>query len=205
MGGIEFAHRAWSVGRLVWPAMTKQHAIAACDHGAGIPEQGFDRMAGRGCLPVVTIECAGTKHHLRDLLLGGAIAIAVEALQHPTQSRALLQRQSRVRWHSPCVKGREKATDRFKPIEPLDAEWHERGERGAVDDLAVRRVRLHRQRPRVHPAADGVVADAEQSGGLGDPEVRHDPDTMVAPAGVPRWIPRTMSGSRTTGACGPVI
>lgn len=111
--------------------MTKQHAIATRDHGAGIPEQRFDRVAGGGRLPVVTIECAGTKHDLRDLLLGGAIAIAVEALQHPTQSRALLKRQSRVRWNGPRVERREKAADRFKPVESLDAEWHERAERGA--------------------------------------------------------------------------
>lgn len=88
-------------------------------------------MAGGGRLPLVTIESAGTKYDLRDLLLGGSVAIAVEALQHPTQSSALLQGQSRVRWNSTCVKGGKKAADRFKPVEPLDAEWHERAERGA--------------------------------------------------------------------------
>ena len=62
------------------PAMAKQRAIASCDHGAGVPEQGFDGMARGGCLPVVAIEGSDPKYDLRNLLLGCAMAIAVERL-----------------------------------------------------------------------------------------------------------------------------
>ncbi len=110
--------------------MTKKRAIAAGDHGAGIPEQGFDGMAGGGCLPVVTVECAGPKHDLRDLLLGGAVAVAVEALQHPARPHALLRRQARVRRNCARVEDREQAADRFQPVEPFDAERNEGSESG---------------------------------------------------------------------------
>ena len=62
------------------PAMTKQRAIASRDHGAGISEQGFDGVACGGCLPVVAPERVDTKYDLRNLLLGCAMAIAVERL-----------------------------------------------------------------------------------------------------------------------------
>ena len=87
--------------------MAKKHAIAAGNHGAGIPEQGFDRMAGGGRLPVITVEYASPKHDLRDFLLGGAVAVAVEALQHPARPHALLRRQARVRWNCAGMEGRE--------------------------------------------------------------------------------------------------
>ena len=58
----------------------------------------------------------------------------------------------------------------------------EGGQRGAVDDLAVRRVALHGQCAGIHPAPDGVVADTEEPGGLGDAELRHDGNLSAADA-----------------------
>ena len=58
----------------------------------------------------------------------------------------------------------------------------ELGQRGAVDDLAVRRVGLHGKRAGVDPPPDGVVADAEQPGGLGDTELRHGRHCIPASA-----------------------
>lgn len=63
--------------------MTQQRAIAAGDHGASVSKQRFDRMTGRGFLPFMAIERVGMEHDLRNLLLRCAIAMAVEALQHP--------------------------------------------------------------------------------------------------------------------------
>lgn len=79
--------------------MTKKCAVATRDHCAGVPQQRFDGMARGRFLPVVTIERAGSEDDLRDLLLGGAIAMPVEGLQHSAQARALLCRQSRVWWN----------------------------------------------------------------------------------------------------------
>ena len=109
--------------------MTKQRAIASRDHGAGIPEQGFDGMAGGGCLPVVPLERVNTKYSLRDFLLGGAGTMTVECLQHSAGSRPLLASHARVLGNGASMEGREQAANSFKPVEPLDAEGHERAER----------------------------------------------------------------------------
>lgn len=63
--------------------MTQQRAITASDQGASVSKQRFDGMAGRGFLPFMPIEWVDMKHDLRDLLLRCAVAMAVEALQHP--------------------------------------------------------------------------------------------------------------------------
>lgn len=107
--------------------MTKQCAIASRDHGAGIPEQGFDGVARGGCLPVVALKRADAEYDLGNLLLRCAVAMTVKGLQHSSQTRALLPRQALVRRNGPAVEGREQAIDGLKPIEPLDAEGNEGG------------------------------------------------------------------------------
>ena len=67
-------------------AVAQQCAIAAGDHGPGVPQQGFDGMARRSVLPLLAVLAGEVEEDLRDLTLGRAIAVAVEALQHPAQS-----------------------------------------------------------------------------------------------------------------------
>lgn len=107
--------------------MAKQRPIASRDHGAGVPEQGFDCVTRGRCLPVVALEWFRAKYDLRDFLLRRAVAIAVDALKHPSQSRALLFRQPRIGRNSSTVEGREQAIDGLKPVEPIDTEGNERG------------------------------------------------------------------------------
>ena len=76
--------------------MTQQFSISARDHEAGIPEQGFDDVAGGRRLPIVAIERGRPQDHLRDLLLGRAVAMAVDRLQHPPLPHALLAGQARI-------------------------------------------------------------------------------------------------------------
>lgn len=63
--------------------MTKQFAIAARDHGAGIADQRLNCVAGGSRLPFVAVERVGAENDLRDLLARGPGAMAVEGLQHP--------------------------------------------------------------------------------------------------------------------------
>jgi len=49
----------------------------------------------------------------------------------------------------------------------------ERRQVGPGDDLAAAAVRLHGERAAIGPPPHRVVADAEQAGCLGDPELRH--------------------------------
>lgn len=114
---------------LRFPAMTKQRAIAASDHRAGVPEQGLGGVACGGCLPIVALEAANAEHDLRDFLLRGSGAMTVECLQHPAQSRALLPRQAGVGRYGSAVQCGEQAGDGLKPIEAFEAEWDEGGER----------------------------------------------------------------------------
>lgn len=109
--------------------MTKQCPIASRDHGAGVPEQRFDRVTRGGCLPVVALERFQAEYDLRDFLLGRAVAMSVERLQHSSQSRALLFRQPRIGGNGSAVEGREQAIDGLKPVEPLDTEGNESGNR----------------------------------------------------------------------------
>jgi len=109
--------------------MSKQFAISARDHRAGVSQQSHDRMASRGRLPFIAGEATETKYDLGDFLLGGAVARSVESPQHPAQARALLPRQTGVRRHGAAVKGGEKAVDSLQPIEAIDAEGNDGGER----------------------------------------------------------------------------
>ena len=86
-------------------------------------------MAGRGRLPFVAGKTAQTEDDLGDFLLGGAVARSVDSPQHPAQARALLSRQTGVRRDGAAVKGGEEAVDGFQPIEAIDAERNDGGER----------------------------------------------------------------------------
>lgn len=116
------------------PAMAQQGAIAPGDHGPGVPQQGLDGMARRSVLPLLAVLAGEAEDDLRDLALGRAIAVAVEALQHPAQSQALLRRQ-------PCV-GRDRAAmergqqpgQGFEAIEARAVERNDRGQRLAEAD-----------------------------------------------------------------------
>ena len=111
------------------PTVTKELAVTAGDHRAGAPQEGHDGMASRGRLPFVAGEAAEIKDDLGDFLLGGAVARSVESPQHPAQARALLSRQTGVRRDGAAVKGGEKAVDSLQPIEAIDAEGNDGGER----------------------------------------------------------------------------
>lgn len=109
--------------------MTKERAIAAGNHRAGISQQRFNRMTCGGLLPVVAIEPVGSENCLRDLLLGGAIAIPVETLQHSAQSHPLLMGQPCVGWNDAAVKSAEQTADRGDSVEALNAERNKSGNR----------------------------------------------------------------------------
>ena len=107
--------------------MTKQLAIAARDHDAGIADQRLHGMARGRRLPFAAVERAEPENDLRDFLAGGAGAIAVEGLQHPSQPRPLLAGQACVRRDRAAMQGGEKTMDRFEPIQPVHAERNDRG------------------------------------------------------------------------------
>ena len=117
--------------------MSEQGAIAAGDHGARIPQQGFDGVTGGSVLPFLAIESGDVEHDLRDLPLRRAIAVAIKALQHPAQPQALLPRQPCIRWNRPAVKGGQQAVKGFEPVEPVPIEGNDGGKR-----LADHRVRF---------------------------------------------------------------
>lgn len=60
--------------------MTKQFAIAARDHGAGIRDKVCHDVAGGGGLPFVTGEFADAQNDLGDFLLCRSGAIPVNCL-----------------------------------------------------------------------------------------------------------------------------
>lgn len=102
--------------------MTKQSAIAARDHGAGVPQQGFDRMAGRRCLPCITVEVAGLENCLSDFLLGRVIAKAVKGAKHALRPCPLLGRYSGIGRDSAAMDCGEQAMQGFESIEPFKVE-----------------------------------------------------------------------------------
>jgi hypothetical protein len=108
--------------------MPEQFSIAARDHGAGISQERLHGMTGRRCLPIVTAELADREEDLRDFLLGRAIALTVEGLQHAARPHPLLMGQPGVRWDHAPVERREKTVDGLDAIKTIDAERHERGD-----------------------------------------------------------------------------
>ncbi|MBP2277028.1 hypothetical protein H4W01_002409 [Sphingomonas sp. PL20] len=109
--------------------MTKQFAIAARDHGAGIREEVGHDVAGGGGLPFVTGEFADAQDHLGDLLLGCSGAMSIDRLQHAPRAGQLLTREARIGWNGAAVKGGEQPSDGFHAIEPLHAKRDHRYER----------------------------------------------------------------------------
>ncbi|GAB1515753.1 hypothetical protein JCM33774_77960 [Actinophytocola sp. KF-1] len=61
----------------------------------------------------------------------------------------------------------------------------ERGQRGPVDDFPPGGVDPGGQLPPVHPPANRVVADPEQSSCFGHPKLRHEKEDIAANAEVP--------------------
>lgn len=112
--------------------MSQQGAIAAGDHGARVPQQGFDGVAGGGVLPRLAVESGDVEDDLRDFPLGRAIAIAVEALQHPAQSQAVLRRQPGIRRDGPAVKGGQQTAKGSDTIESIPTQRNDGG-KGSVD------------------------------------------------------------------------
>lgn len=131
--------------------MTKQSTIAAPDHGAGVPQQRLDRMAGRRGLPFITVEATSIEDDLRDLLLGSTVTIAVECLQHPAGARPLLPCEAGVWRHRPAVTGCEETIDCLQPIETLQPERHQGGGGVRIESTA------QAQKLKLLPIAEIVV------------------------------------------------
>lgn len=81
-------------------------------------------MTGAGSLPFIAIQMAGTEKGLRDVLLGGAIANAIESAQHASHAHPLLLSYAGVRRHGAAVNGGEQAINSVEPAEPLAVERH---------------------------------------------------------------------------------
>lgn len=128
MRGIEIAHRASHL-RLRSAAMPKQFAIAAGDHGARIADQRLYSVPGGGSLPFAAVERAESENDLCDLAPGCTGAMTVEGLQHPSQPRPLLAGQSGVGWNCATMQSGEQLVERFESIQPIHAEWDDRGGR----------------------------------------------------------------------------
>ena len=109
--------------------MTKQFAIAARDHGAGIREKVCHDVAGGGGLPFVTGELADAQNDLGDFLLCRSGAIPVNCLQHAPRAGQLLAREPCVGRNGAAVKGGKQPSDGFHAIEPLHAERDHRYDR----------------------------------------------------------------------------
>ncbi len=73
-------------------------------------------------MPSVAIKRRHVEHNLGDFLLGCAVAIAIEGLQHPSQSCATLMSQSGLRRNGAPMKDREQTADSLQPIESIEAE-----------------------------------------------------------------------------------
>ncbi len=108
--------------------MTKQLQIAACDHGACVLEQRFDRVPGGSILPFVAVVWCDPQDHPRDLLLGRTGSVSIDGLQHSAMPGTLLARQSGVRRDDATVDGSQEPVDRCQPVEAIKAERHERGD-----------------------------------------------------------------------------
>ncbi len=122
--------------------MTQKFSIAAGDHRAGIAQERFDGMAGRGCLPFVAVEVIYVQESLSDFLLRGAGPVSIEGLQHPSKTCALLPGQSGVGRDSAAMQCREEATNRLNSVEAFETERNDgHGHRIAihstVDDLEI--------------------------------------------------------------------
>lgn len=141
VGGAKFPQRRSRLAGLWSPPMTKQFAIAAGNHGAGIPEKTHDGVPRRCRLPFITGKLSGAEDHPGNLLLGRAGARAVRSLDHPPGPRHLLAGQTRVGWNSAAVERCEKTGNRLHAVEAIEAERDQRrelliaGDTGRPDDM----------------------------------------------------------------------
>ena len=120
--------------------MTKEFAVAARDHGAGVAHERFDAMPIRTSLPLVAGKAADIEQNLSDFLLRRASPGAVEGPEHSAMAVALLTCQARVGRNGAAVQGRKETLNGFDPVEALDAERdggdpRRRVRGGVIDDL----------------------------------------------------------------------
>lgn len=99
--------------------MTKQAAVAARDHIAGVPQKRLDPVTGRRRLPFVSVKVADTKEDLGNFLLGRAISGAVNSLQHESLPSSLLTCKPQFARDGAAMKCAEKATHGFDSVEAL--------------------------------------------------------------------------------------
>ncbi len=122
--------------------MTQEFSITARNHGTGIAQERLDGVAGRGCLPFVTVESAGVQDDLSDFLLRRTSPESVEGSQHSSQPCALQTGQARVRWNRAAMQSREESANGLDPVEAVEIQRHDSdGDRalfnGAVKDLEI--------------------------------------------------------------------
>lgn len=120
--------------------MTKEFAVAASDHGAGVAQERFDAMPIRGSLPLVAGKATDIEENLSDFLLRRASSLSVEGPEHSAISVALLTCQARVGRNGAAMQGREEPLNGFDSVEALNAERdggdpRRRVRRGVIDDL----------------------------------------------------------------------
>ncbi len=115
--------------------MTKQFAIAAGNHGAGIPEQAHDGVPCRRGLPFVAGELSGVENRFCDLLLGRPLMRAIGGPQHPLGPFQLLARQTRVRRHDATVERCQKSGNCLQAVETVEPERYQRRELFTVGDV----------------------------------------------------------------------
>ena len=127
LGAPKIPHRSPNA-RLRSMTMAKELAITAGDHCASIPQQRTDGMAKRRCLPFIPTKGPDMEKDLRDFLLGRSLAVAIEGLQHPSSTLALLSGQARIRRHDTAMQGGEQAMHGFQPVEAVQTKRNHRSD-----------------------------------------------------------------------------
>ena len=102
--------------------MTQEFSITARNHCTGVTQECLDGMTGGRCLPFVPVKPAGVQENPRDLLLRRAGPMAIEGPQHPSEARALLACQARIRRDRATMQGRKEALNGLDPVETGEAE-----------------------------------------------------------------------------------
>lgn len=162
--------------------MTKQAAVTAGDHIAGVPQERLDPVTGRGLLPVVTVEPVDTKENLGNFLLGRAIAVSIHGLQHESLPSPLLTCEPQFARDGAAMKRAEKATHGLDSIEALEPKRNDgdsalRHSDRVVSDLKILTISEGQSEIRPPFVADGlwrqrmtalaIVAKSEARWGLG--------------------------------------
>lgn len=105
--------------------MTKQAAVAARDHVAGVAQERLNPVTGRRCLPFVSVKAADAKEDLGNFLLGRAIPGAVHGLQHESLPSPLLTCEPQFARDGAAMKRAKKATHGLDPVEALEPKWND--------------------------------------------------------------------------------